>query len=221
MRKVIAYQMVLYMAPIVALLAGGIVWMNQQHRLTLLKNERETTQKEINTVQAQLKQAGSQLASKRYPTDEANPQEQSKFLDLLRRCALESSVEITNWKNTVAGGDAAPTPNGAGLPSSTPKPSGEARKLPEGISMVTSNVEVRGQFTKVRDFLYRLQLNPRLLSVHRARWTRDAKYPNTVAEFTLSRYVHQPSANPEIPEDVTTAVHHEDEHEHHHEEVKQ
>ncbi len=230
MKKVIAYQTLLIAAPIVALVVGGVVWMNQQRRLTRIKAEGEVVLKEVRTVQAQLKLADSQQASKRFPTVELNAQEQSKFLDLLRLCALETGVEITSWKNAVAGGDA--TPGSSNTGAATAKPASTApRKLPEGISMVTSNVEVRGAFPKVRDFLYRLQLNPRLLSIHKARWGRDAKYPNTVAEFTLSRYVHLASANPEIAVDAVPAVpavpavhhddeHHDDEHEHHHEETK-
>jgi hypothetical protein len=207
--------------------------MGQHRRLNALKIERDKVQREVGSVQLQLKLAASQQEGKRHPTELAGQQEQSQFIDLLRKCALETGTEIVRWSNSAASdknttASTAPA-NGTASP---------ARKLPDGVLQITSEVEVKGQYPKVRNFLYKLQLNPRLLTVYKARWSRDSKYPNTIAQFTLSRYVHLPnntllaSAPPAASAPVIEADHkhsdadnaHEkaqDAHDHHHEGEKQ
>ncbi len=189
MKRAFFYKLIQLLAPILAVVVGAIVLMGQQRRLNALKMEHDKVQKDVGSVQLQLKLAATQQEGKRHPTELAGQQEQSQFIDLLRKCALETGTEIVRWSNTAVNDKTTPTPTPA--PANGTAPAG--RKLPDGVLQITSEVEVKGQYPKVRNFLYKLQLNPRLLTVYKARWSRDSKYPNTTAQFTLSRYVHLPS----------------------------
>ncbi len=193
MKRVATYNAVVFMAPVVALAVGGLLYFGQKARLSHLKNELEDTKKEISEVKAQLLKADKDFVLKRHPSEVLSKREQGLFLDMLRKFAQDSGVEITRWSNV--GGSPSST---AGTPASTPAPSANGaatgKKLPPDINTVSSMLDVRGEYSKVRSFLYKLQLSPRLLTIQQAHWVRDTKDPHiTMASFSLARYVRTPT----------------------------
>jgi len=190
MKRVSTYNAVIFLAPLVALGVGGLLYLGQKTRLAHLKQDYENTQKEVAQVQAQLKQADRDFVLKRHPSEVQSKVEQGKFLDMLRQYASETGTEITRWANigsaNTAGGGSPPAPNSGANGAS-------GSKLPPDTLPVSSTIDIRGEYPKVRNFLYKLQLSPRLLTIQQARWTRGTKYPSTMASFSLVRYVRTPT----------------------------
>ena len=65
-----------------------------------------------------------------------------------------------------------------------------AKGLPSDVIPVSCALDVKGDYAKLRTFLYKVQLSPRLMTVQQARWLRDDKAGSTtMASITLMRYV--------------------------------
>lgn len=190
MKRVSTYNAVVFLAPLVALGVGGLLYLGQKTRLARLQQEYGDNQREVEQVKAQLQKVDKDFVLKRHPAELQTKAEQGKFLDLLRQYAQETGTEITRWTNS--GGAA---PSGGATASATPANGAATAKksLPPDILPVTSMVDVRGEYPKVRNFLYKLQLSPRLLTIQQARWIRDGKYPRTMTSFSLVRYVRIPT----------------------------
>ncbi len=189
MKKVSTYNAVVVLAPLIALGVGGLLYLGQKARLAHLRTDFEDTQKEVAQVKAQLQQADREFVLKRHPSEVQSKAEQGAFLNMLRQYAFETGTEITRWANATS---ATPAATG-GNPTSTPAAGATGGKLPIDTLPVSSTIDIRGEYPKVRNFLYKLQLSPRLLTIQQARWTRDTKYPSTLASFSLVRYVRTPT----------------------------
>ena len=171
-------------APLICFfIAVGLVFY-EVHRLHQLRDDTRQTQQQIAQIDKMLREITQHPVATKIPAVGISPTEQVDFLNMLRLYANESKVRLTRWSNA--------TPI---APSSSGTASADAHKaaLPPGVTSVASAIEVGGHYAGVRQFLYYLLSDRRLINMTDLKWSRD-QWPTTKLTFTLTRYISQQAA---------------------------
>lgn len=176
--------------PIVAVLAAGFLVFLQVTHLRSLSEQRTKTEHDIAFLEQLSHQMQAQPTLTKVAAIPPTLDEQSLFLDMIRKFADQSQIHLVRYTNRVV-----PAP---------PADSPEAKKnaLPPGVMALTSDVEVSGNYNGIRQFLYQLLHSPRLYNTTDLRWNRGTnteQWPTTHLTFTLLRYVATPIIPPVKP----------------------
>lgn len=182
--------------PALCVVGGGVAISRQVGRAADIRQETGRVERQIVLIEERRRELEKPRAITRYPTVLISEKEQPDFLSLLRLCSGVASVKISRWANG--------TPISA-LPPGTPLPNNAsqtpalllASQLPPGVTAIPSSIEVTGKYNDVRQFLYLLMRESRLLNLSDLKWQRTDKWPSTRANFNLTRYVtSKPPAAP-------------------------
>jgi len=179
------YRIATLALPLAAVIASAVVIGTQVTRLRALENQKVIADKNMLFLEDLIRQDQAQPLSDKLPAIPNNPDEQELFLNELRQRAGASHVQVIRWANTSA-------------KRAQEGDKGKDKK-PSDITPIASAIEVAGEYSKVRSFMYSLLRSPRLLNASDLTWQRGSQYPTTRLMFTLTRYVTKPQA-------VTTGV---------------
>ncbi|MGI8922729.1 MAG: hypothetical protein ACR2HJ_01590 [Fimbriimonadales bacterium] len=177
------YRIATLALPLVAVIASAVVIGTQVTRLRALENQKVIADKNLGFLEDLIRQDQAQPLGDKVPAIPNNPDEQELFLNELRQRAGASHVQVIRWANTSA---------------KRAKDKDKNKKLSD-ITPIASAIEVAGEYSKVRSFMYSLLRSSRLLNVSDLTWQRGSQYPTTRLMFTLTRYVTKPQA-------ITTGV---------------
>jgi hypothetical protein len=163
--------------------------MFQVRRLHEFEEERTRTTTQMSQLEKQIREMKSQPQRAKVAVVPPVSNEQSLFLNMIRRFAISSRVQLVKYENKPA-----PSPLSADAKTSA-KPTG----LPAGVTALSSNVEVAGDYQALRQFMYKLLRAPRLYNTTDLKWMREQQrnqqevVPPTHLTFTLTRYVYVPA----------------------------
>lgn len=174
MNKLNQYRLMAVIVPILCLAVGGWVVWNQMKRLGAISVERTEVDKNLEFQKKMIADIGSQPLAEKEPTVPASDAEQAAFLEGLRSIAKSSGVTLTRWTN---------------VPAPPADPSKPETGLPKDVSAILSTLEVNGDYSNVREFLYAIARAPRLLNFSGIRWGRATNNTSTVLSVTVTRYV--------------------------------
>ena len=166
----------------------------EMRRLQNFQSEVTTTQTKISDVNRVINENIALPVASQNTTVDRGPHEQNSFLNSLRMIQNQSHVQITRLTNIEAS-----TPPQPDSSSST------AAKPAVMAAPVSTSMEVAGKQNDVRQFLYRIQLAPRLMNMTDMKWLRDV-YPTTHLIFTLTRYVAPSGSHPILTPVEQTSV---------------
>lgn len=183
--------------PAFCLIAGSFAMLRQVRRGNEAREERGRIDRQIILVDAKLKELEKPRPFIRYPAAMAGPQEQPEFLNIMRGYSAAANVKITKWlsQTPVAAAKAPTATAGSGGSPLSAQPATQnptaalAAALPPGVTAIPAAVQVNGPFNNVRQFLYSVLSDRRLINLSDVRWSRTEKWPTTGVEFTLTRYV--------------------------------
>lgn len=184
--KVRVLNIAVILVPLICLLGATASIAYQVHRIMTLQDRRQKIEGDIAIVESRLRELQMTPRPSRIPTVEQTPQEQSGFLNSLRAYAELSRVRLARWTNA--------TP--LAPPAGARDGSNPQSNIPEGVTPISSAVEVIGPYSGVREFLYNILRSPRLLTMTDVRWGRTDRWPTTGVSFTLTRYVTPPGKTP-------------------------
>lgn len=160
--------------PIVcALFAIGCIYY-QMRRLSEAKEHTTVAEKHIALLKENIKDAGSIGEGAKLPTLSATSDEDTVFLDELKKAAQESGITIVKW-------DSKPKP--AGSENNATQPA-----ILKGVTAIHSDLEVYGPYESVRAFVIKLESWPRLLNMNSVAWHRGTK-TGTRLFMDVTRYV--------------------------------
>ena len=180
-----------YLMPIVAVPAAIFLVFLQWTHLRALQEQRTKTEHNLAFLDQLSHEMKTQPPLRKVAVIPPTLDEQSLFLDMVRKFADQSHVHLVRYTNRPA-------------PPPPPADSAEAKKngMPPGVAALTSDVEVSGDYNGIRQFLYQLLHAPRLYNTTDLKWTRGAyneRWPITRLSFTLLRYVEAPIVVPAKP----------------------
>jgi hypothetical protein len=175
------YKILTIILPILAVVIAGIFTMTQITRMRSLKEEKEQVDKNIAYLEDLMRQDQLQPLTDKIPAEVQSPAEQAAFLDQLRQLAAASGIQIVRWMNTARSLEApAPDPNAD--PNAAPPPASK-------VTALMCTMDIKGEYPRMRSFMYSLLRSKRLLNVSSLTWTRTNEYPRTALTFTCTRYV--------------------------------
>lgn len=174
MNKLNQYRLMAVVVPILCLAVGGWVVWGQMKRLGEVSAERAQVEKNLEFQKKMIADIGSQPLAEKEPTVPASDAEQAAFLEGLRTIAKNAGVTLTRWNN---------------VPAPAADPNKPDTGLPKDVSAILSTLEVNGDYSKVREFLYAIARAPRLLNFSGIRWARANDNVTTVLSVTVTRYV--------------------------------
>ena len=178
MKKTLLYQLSLFAIPIVCIgLTSGLNVYEVRRMQTLDKQLKAAAQeiKEARELIAGIEKRGKAGFIVMMPD---TPQEQVAFVSVLRATAAESQVRLIRW-------GASPNPT-------ITVPDAGAERLKMDLAKVTpvcNEVSVSGKYEQIRNFLFSLTKQERLVTMAGVKWTRAAEPPLTTLNFRLTRYV--------------------------------
>jgi hypothetical protein len=190
MNKLNQYRLLAVIVPILCLAVGGWVVWNQMKRLGEISAQRAEVEKNLEFQKKMIADIGSQPLAEKEPTVPASDAEQAAFLEGLRTIAKNADVTLTRWSN---------------VPAPTGDQSKQGVQLPKDVAAILSTLEVNGQYSNVREFLYSIARAPRLLNFSGIRWSRASDNASTVLTVTVTRYVSTGVA-PAAPPFKSTSV---------------
>ena len=176
--------------PVVAVLAAGFLIFLQVTRLRSLGEQQTKTENDLVFLNRLSQEIKNQPTLNKIAAIPPALNEQSLFLDMIRKFADQSQVHLVRYTNRVV-----PAP-------SADSPEAKKNALPPGVLALTSDVEVSGNYNGIRQFLYQLLHSPRLYNTTDLRWSRGTntdQWPITHLTFTLLRYVETPIIAPAKP----------------------
>jgi hypothetical protein len=175
--------------PVLSVVVAAGVTAYEWNRVRGLEADRDRMKKNIAVLDRLQERMNSEISSPQVPAVAQTVSEQPLYLNNLRTLAAATRVKLVKWTNSAP---YIPT-NQQQLSNNEVQPT-----LPQGITAISSDVEVMGGYEDVRQFLYAVAKSPRLYNMSRVRWTRNDKWPQTGVQFTLVRYVTAaPAATPE------------------------
>lgn len=193
------YKILTIALPIVAVLIAGIFTMTQITRMRSLRSEKEQVDKNIAYLEDLMRQDQLQPLTDKIPAAVLSPEEQAAFLDQLRQLAASSGIQIVRWTNTARSLAPTPPPN-PNDPNAEPPPASR-------VTALMCTLDIKGEYPRMRSFMYALLRSKRLLNVSSLTWTRTNEYPRTALTFTCTRYVtDQPMLNVPAEEPGETAT---------------
>lgn len=175
--QVKSYKILAIVMPIVALIIATIFTMTQITRMRGLQADKAAVDKDIAFLEDLMQQDQLQPITNKIPAEVISQQEQAAFLNQLRQLAAASGVEIVQWTNT-ARSLATPEPKEGEDPSAASK-----------VQALMCTMNIRGEYARIRSFMYSLLRSTRLLNVSNLTWTRTNEYPRQALTFTCTRYV--------------------------------
>jgi hypothetical protein len=182
------YKILTIILPILAVVFAGIFTMTQITRMRSLQEQKEQVDKNIAYLEDLMRQDQLQPLTDKIPAAVLSPEEQAAFLDQLRQLASSSGIQIVRWTNTARA--LAPPP-----PADPNNPNAEATPASK-VTALMCTMDIKGEYPKMRSFMYALLRSKRLLNVSSLTWTRTNEYPRTALTFTCTRYVtDQPMLN--------------------------
>lgn len=192
------YKILTIILPILAVVIAGIFTMTQVTRLKSLQSEKEQVDKNIAYLEKLMREDQLQPLTDKIPAAVQSPEEQAAFLDQLRQLAGTSGIQIVRWVNTARSLEAPPAPD-PNNPNAAPPPASK-------VTALMCTMDIRGEYPRMRSFMYSLLRSKRLLNVSSLTWTRTNEYPRTALTFTCTRYVtDQPMLNVPAEEPVQPA----------------
>ncbi len=166
--------------PVFCVVLAAAVGYNQYHRLTQARSDLDKANLELQSIERKIQESKQAMENDRVPTVTSTKEEDTQFLNGLKKAAVETGVQIVRWS--------AKAPDTA-LQGGPPPPAAL-----KGITTVESNLEVYGPYESVRAFVVRLESAPRLLNMNHISWHRG-QYTGTRLAMTLTRYVSEPGAS--------------------------
>ena len=174
------YKILSIILPIIAVVIAGIFTMTQVTRMRALQEQKKQVDDNIANLERLMRMDQLQPLVNKIPAELMSPEEQAAFLDQLRQLAAASDIQIIRWTNT-ARQLAAPPPD----PKDPNAPVAPASK----VTALMCTMDIRGEYPRMRTFMYSLLRSKRLLNVSSLTWTRTNEYPRTALTFTCTRYV--------------------------------
>ena len=194
MEKPQIFRYVALVTPLVSVMCAMGLTIYEMRRLQNFQSEVTTTQTKISDVNRVINENIALPVASQNTTVDRGPHEQNSFLNSLRMIQNQSHVQITRLTNIEPPALAAPDPS-----------SPTAARSVVMAAPISTSMEVVGKQNDVRQFLYRIQLAPRLMNMTDMKWLRDA-YPTTHLIFTLTRYVAPSGSHPVLaPVEQTSA----------------
>lgn len=167
------------LAPLVALILLAVAVAT---RYTAMKDqavEHANAKQNLAFLEGMIREMQQEPALRKIPTVVKTEDEQSVFLDTLRQLAKANGVKLLKWSNRIV------------QPAQNPleqKPK-EGQPDPNAPVPIESNLEVSGEYGKVRAFCYALMRSPRLVNVRDFKWMRENEGQGRRVVMTLIRYV--------------------------------
>jgi hypothetical protein len=188
------YRLLTIALPILAVVIAGIFTMTQITRMRTLRAEKEQVDKNIAYLEDLMRQDQLQPITNKIPAAVLSPEEQAAFLDQLRQLAGQSGIQIIKWTNT------ARVLNPTQPPPNPNDPKAKEQPPAAKVTALMCTMDIKGEYPRMRSFMYALLRSKRLLNVSSLTWTRTNEYPRTALTFTCTRYVtDEPSLLSEPP----------------------
>lgn len=167
------------------LFALGTVYF-QSRRLNETTDSVKRAEKKLEVLNKSIKEYAAQPEGEKLPTVAATQEEDTRFLEGLKKVAQETGAELVKWTSTVrpAGTE------GVVVPGSAPPP-----EL-KGVKEVVGDLEVYGDYAAVRAFVQRLETGSRLVNMSNITWRRGLQ-SGTRLQLTVIRYVTESTAGSE------------------------
>ena len=192
MDKQTKFKMATVLFPLVAAIVGGVVYRIEGNKLHRFEADLKAADVQLASVKQIVKEMEGQKRVGRTPTLAMTAREQPIFLDMVRKTADASHIQLVRWTN-------APVL----AISKADKEDSSKRIYPDDVTPIAGNVEISGRYGDVRNFLYNVLRLPRLVNMSDVKWSRGSKGHLQSVTFTLTRYV---APIGKAPEDVDPAV---------------
>ena len=202
MNKFSSIRLASVAVPLVSAMLALFLVMFQVRRLHQFEEDRTRTNAQINRLDKLIREMKNQPLQGKVAVVPPVANEQSLFLNMLRGFAIGSRVQLVKYENKPVAAPPPPPVSSSTDTKTEAKPTG----LPPGVTALTSNVEVAGDYQALRQFMYQLWHAPRLYNTIDLKWMREQQRGRqeevlpTRLSFTLTRYVYMPmSAAPPAP----------------------
>jgi hypothetical protein len=192
MDKQTKFRMATVLFPLVAVIVGGVIYRIESNKLHRFEADLKAAEVQLASVKQLVKEMEGQKRVGRTPTLAMTSREQPVFLDMVRKTADASHIQLVRWTN-------APVP----AVSKADKEDSSKRIYPDDVTPIAGNVEISGRYGDIRNFLYNVLRLPRLVNMSEVKWSRGSKGHQQSVTFTLTRYV---APIGKAPEDVDPAV---------------
>lgn len=171
--------------PIVFVFFGFVMVFIQYRRLSDANSSLADSQKKLDSLNAIVAKAKIEPEGDKIPVVPATREEDTRFLEGLKRTAQETGTQLVKWVSTIR-----PAGSQPGVTSTGNTPPSELKNVYE----VLGDLEVYGDYNAVRAFVQRLEAGPRLLNMNNVTWRRGIK-SGTRLQMTVIRYVSDLSSS--------------------------
>lgn len=193
--RIDAYRILGWVAPILCIIAAGVVLNNSRQALADQQEKQKAAQNkliEVRTSQAELEQGPLE---QRFAAKPEEAGEETTFLASLRLRASLDHVSIQQWTSKsgrYAAGDTEEESN-KNTDEFTPIPVIQANKddaaALKGVVRIDCAMKVSGAYGDLRRFMGDLTRSRRLFNTREVHWSRDQVTGQTLLDMTLSRYI--------------------------------
>ena len=168
------------------LLTTGFI-CNAQLQLDAAKEKKDRAEKALAAAEEARDQILNMGNRNRFAAQPVTPTEEAKFLDGLKRHVNASGASIIKWTSTSTT-YMPPEPD-----DGNPQTAKGADPVLVGLSKVTSQLTLAGDYASLRSFLHNIAASPRLYTFSDVRWTRDRH--GCLLALNLSRYIAPAASN--------------------------
>lgn len=185
MKKTLLYQISLFAIPIACIGLTSGLNAYEVRRVQTLEAKLTATSQEIREARELITGVEKRGKAGFIAVVPDTPQEQVAFVSTLRANAAQCQVRLTQWGT-------APVPT-------ISVPEGANPRLKDDLAKVTpiaNEVSVSGTYDQIRNFLFSLTKQERLVTLSSIKWTRAADPPLTALNLRLTRYVGALNASP-------------------------
>jgi hypothetical protein len=170
-----------WIMPSLGVVIATVILCSAQLHLDAAKAKKQRAEAALAAAEEAREQIISMGDRNRFATEPVSPTEEAKFLDGLKRHVAASGAAIIKWTSSMetylppAEGDASAST------ASTTDP------VLAGLTRVTSELTLAGQYSQLRSFLHGISKSPRLYTLSEIRWNRERN--ECQLSLNLSRYL--------------------------------
>ncbi len=170
-----------WIMPSAGVIISTIVLCNSQLKLDEAKAKKDGAEKALAAAEQAREQALNMGNRSRFAAEAVTPNEEAKFLDGLKRHVNASGASIIKWTSKTD----------TYMPALENESKPGADPVLVGLTRVTSQLSLSGEYETLRAFLHAISKSHRLYTFQDIRWNRERGA--CLLSLSLSRYVAPPA----------------------------
>ncbi|MBS1708392.1 MAG: hypothetical protein JSS65_06670 [Armatimonadetes bacterium] len=175
------YRIIGWVVPLLCVAGAGVVIYNRQNELLATDSKQKAAEQQFQLVVTEKAQVMAEPQDLRFAAAPAQPLEEARFIDELRKRATLNRVTIVSWTSSSATFGAREQ---SALTSS--QFSEEEAKAISGVTRITCDLKLKGDYLALRAFIHGISGEDRLLTLNKVTWTRSQE--GSDLSLSLSRY---------------------------------